>query len=361
MRSILLISLPFLFATATTALPQGIIYSNGPLVTNPGAGAGGADVSLLETALGANVLGFGHALSANISVAEDFHSCGMAISSIELYAYQTNSGTTPTITQCFVRILDGDPSVGGSPNVLFGDTTTNRLSSVSFANIYRGTTTGAIDRPIMRVVVDVTNGGVNPPLVLGSGVFWMEWQMAGSLASGPWVPPITRLGNLTTGDARQRQTATWVNCYNCAPQPSCTANPSGLPFEFRGVVTGPLASATTYGVNKAGTNGVPLWTVNPNPRPGFDYNFEVTNGLNGATPVVLLGLGRINFPLPPLATILVNPLTSFTLSTFSGGVASRTLELAGCGGPVNLQALFIDAGAAGGIAHTNGLELTIGQ
>jgi hypothetical protein len=359
------LSLPLLCATVTA---QGLIYSNGPVVTHPGAGPGGSDVSLLEPALNHDIFGFGHSIAANISLAEDFHSCGMAISAIEFYAYQTNSGTTPSINDVRVRILDGDPSTGGSPNVVFGDTTTNRFGSARFSNIYRmaAPIAGNTARPVMKVTVDITNGGVNPPLVLAPGVFWMEWQMGGNAAlTGPWCPPIAVVGQLVPGNARQRQGATWVNTFNCisppAPAPACTVNPTGLPFEFFGVVTGSLASATTYGTGKAGTNGVPLWSVNPNPRPGFDYEFEVTNGLNGVAPVVLVGLGRISFPLPPIGTILVNPLASFTLSRFSGGVASATLPLSGCGGPVDLQAFFLDPGAAGGIAHTNGLELTLGQ
>ena len=47
-----------------------LLYDNGPLVNQPGVGAGGADVSALHDGL--NTLGAGHALSAGFRVADDF-------------------------------------------------------------------------------------------------------------------------------------------------------------------------------------------------------------------------------------------------------------------------------------------------
>src|SRR4029078_3997860 len=53
--------------------PQGaVVYDNGPLVTHPGGGAGGADASALQTSQGMTIFGFGQQQAANNRVADDF-------------------------------------------------------------------------------------------------------------------------------------------------------------------------------------------------------------------------------------------------------------------------------------------------
>lgn len=66
--------------------------------------------------------------------------------------------------------------------MIYGDMTTNRLSSTSWTNIYRSIDTDllASNRPIMRVVIQFS-----PALVLTAGTYWLQWQYGGSLASGP--------------------------------------------------------------------------------------------------------------------------------------------------------------------------------
>ena len=65
---------------------------------------------------------------------------------------------------------------------------------------------------------------------LPPGTYWVDWQAAGSLASGPWVPPVTILGQTTTGDAKQQVTGTWGPVLD-------GTYPQGLPFVVRGTVT----------------------------------------------------------------------------------------------------------------------------
>ncbi|QLH45994.1 MAG: hypothetical protein HWD58_10425 [Bacteroidota bacterium] len=47
----------------------------------------------------------------------------------------------------------------------------------------------------------------NFPATLAPGTYWLVWQFAGSLASGPWQPPT----NATSGNAMQYigSTTTW--------------------------------------------------------------------------------------------------------------------------------------------------------
>lgn len=133
-----------------------VLYDNGPLVNSPGTGVGGADESVLQSVtLGMTTLGFGHQIINSNSMADDFVATeDWTIDEIIFYAYQTFSGTTSTINDYRVQIWDGDPSVGGS-SVIWGDMTTNVLSSTSWSGIYRvsETTTGTnSDRPIMEVM-----------------------------------------------------------------------------------------------------------------------------------------------------------------------------------------------------------------
>ena len=232
-------------------VPEAVLYDNGPLVTHPGAGAGGANVSALQTAIGMDTFGFGHQISAGNRVADDFTVTGggWLINTITFFAYQTGSSTTSTINNINLRIWDGPPNVGGS-SVVFGDTTTNRLVSSTWSNINRTLDTAltASDRPIMASVVAVNT-------FLPAGTYWVDWQVGGTLASGPWAPPISILGQTTTGNGLQ-WTGSWA-----AALDGGTATPQGFPFIVEGLadcsnlVDVPWLSASpTNGVNTGGTN-----------------------------------------------------------------------------------------------------------
>ena len=106
--------------------PEIVLYDNGPLVTHPGAGAGGADASAVQTDLGMTTNGFGVQLTAGNRLADDFTISdpnGWTIDTITLFLYQSNSTTTSPITAVNLQIWDGSPDLGTS-TVVFGDTTT---------------------------------------------------------------------------------------------------------------------------------------------------------------------------------------------------------------------------------------------
>jgi uncharacterized repeat protein (TIGR01451 family) len=216
-------------APATRTLTEQL-YDNGPLVTHPGGGAGGADVSALQTALGLNTFGFGVQLSAGNRIADEFTITdpeGWAVETITFFAYQTGSPTTSTFTAVNLRIWDGPPNLPTS-NVTFGDTTTNRLVSTVWTNIYRTIDTNLLDsaRPIMTVVAEV--GTVLPP-----GTYWVDWQAAGTLASGPWAPPISILGQAVTGNGMQfTPTGGWANLIDTGT----AAASQGVPFQVHGTL-----------------------------------------------------------------------------------------------------------------------------
>jgi hypothetical protein len=156
-------------------------YSNGTLINSPGTGAGGADESINE---GGN---YGNNASqvAGYSQADDFTvpaGSGWDVTKLTFYAYQPSAPASGSITGCFMRIYDGPPNGGGV--VLWGDLTTNRMTTQAFSNIYRvASISGGTDRAVIRVECNV-NG-----LHLAAGTYWVEFQFTGNPAyNGPWVP-----------------------------------------------------------------------------------------------------------------------------------------------------------------------------
>ncbi len=203
--------------------PEALLYDNGPLVTHPAGGAGGADASALQSAILLDTYGFGYQLTAGNRIADDFTVTGGGwfIETITFFGYQTGSSTTSTFTSMNLRIWDGPPDNPASM-IVFGDTTTNRLTSSVWSNIYRALDTSltASDRPIMANTVAVNT-------FLPSGTYWLDWQADGSASfSGPWAPPITILGQTNTGNAMQ-----WTGSW--APALDVTF-PQGFPFIIDG-------------------------------------------------------------------------------------------------------------------------------
>jgi hypothetical protein len=186
---------------ATTAALTGLLagtaagatfYDNGGQANGPGQDPDGPGTSILNTAGGDSLLGFGASAASGVRVADDFTVSGPGgwkINGFQLFTYQTGSTTTSTITSVNVRIWDGPPDVTPADTgavVVFGDTTTNRMTTSVFSGIYRVTDTAPADvtRPIMRVTVAT-------PVTLPPGTYWVDYQFAGSLASGPWAPPVS--------------------------------------------------------------------------------------------------------------------------------------------------------------------------
>ena len=217
--------------------PGAILFDNGPLTTHPGGGSGGADASAVQTALTLTTYGFGHAISCGFRMADDFTvpAGGWNISQITFYAYQTGSTTTSTINNVNLQIWNGPPGQVGS-SVVFGDTTTNRLAGSSFSNIYRVLDTALTGntRPIMANVVTVGT-------VLAPGTYWLDWQTGGTLASGPWAPPVSILGQTAKPGANglQYTTSAWAAALDTTFQ-------QDLPFIIEGVLL--PVELTSFGV-----------------------------------------------------------------------------------------------------------------
>jgi hypothetical protein len=199
-----------------------VIYSNGPFVSDPGAGIGGADASVLRDGLGT----FGLTMSSTIRAADDFVVPAgeiWNITGLRVFGYQTGSTTTSTFTALRAQIWDARPGDPGA-SVIWGNLTDNILSGSAFTGVYRVTsdTLTNAQRPVMQLDGSVTT-------LLTAGRYWVEWGAAGSLASGPFAPPITISGQAVTGNARQYNSG-WINAV------ANSGDQQGLPFEFSGVV-----------------------------------------------------------------------------------------------------------------------------
>jgi hypothetical protein len=183
-----------------------ILADGGSIITHPGGMTGtvaGADRSAISTNTPA-ATGFGSSMTGAFRVADDFSLANPinTINSMTFYTYQTGA-TAPSILTLTVQIWNGAPNAGGT--VVWGDTTTNVLSSNAWMSgpsglgVYRETNTGTVSTT--RRIQTATASGLN--INLGAGTYWVDWAMTGSVASGPWQPPVSAAGFFPVGNALQ--------------------------------------------------------------------------------------------------------------------------------------------------------------
>lgn len=263
--------LAFAMLFSGIAFSQTLIFDNGPLVNNPGAGTGGADVSAIHD--GFSNYGFNQNFALNFRMADDFvvpPGATWTIDSIVTFGYQTQAApggsTVSTFTDLFLAVFNDDPSVPTAVMVL-GDTTTSVLSNSYWSGIWRtnATTFTATTRGLMRNVGDVSAAGWS----LTAGTYWLVWCSAGTAASGPWNPPITIDGTLSSGNGRQSDGTSWFDLLD-SNQTDGLFYQQGLPFELWGNVT--------VGINenpKSNVQGISnLYPVPAQNTIGFNVNAE---------------------------------------------------------------------------------------
>ncbi len=173
-------------------------------VTDAGAMADGADASWIKGA--STTWGPSGNYAGGYYLADDFTvNTATSLTEIEVYGYQTGSTTESTFTGLYAMILSGNP-MEGTVDTIWGDMTTNLMTSTSFTNCYRGSDgqTTATTRPIMAV----TASGLN--INLAAGTYWLVYGMTGTLSSGPWGVPYSDpvVGNI--GDGLQYSSSGWA-------------------------------------------------------------------------------------------------------------------------------------------------------
>jgi hypothetical protein len=238
---------------------RGLLWDNGPMITHPTGGFGGAPASALQSVTGPMLTTYGVGIqqTAGNSIADDFVVTeNWALNTIKVYTYQTGSTTTSTITGIYVQIWNGAPNAGGV--VVWGNLTTNRLASTTWSGIYRSIESSLLDnnRPIMEVVANVSGCNLTP------GTYWVQYQLTGTLASGPWGPPISIWNQGTTGNALQLTSTGWA-AFVSGTAPNIYAQ--GMPFVIEGVASTGWVSLGTY-------SGV----INPGASQVVNVNFDAT-------------------------------------------------------------------------------------
>ncbi len=224
-----------------------IIYAQHELITHPDMAMDGYDASVLQTSLSLSTLGGGFQIANNNSIADDFSIPAdeiWIVKGFNFFAYQTGSTTTSSITDVRLKVYNGAPNDGGT--VIADYWTGGVMTFTSWSEIYRTQESDiatATNRPIMLVVTAISD------LELAEGNYWVEVSMAGSLASGPWCPPRTLIGEITTGNALQNLNGVWQNF-----QDTGTNSQQGLPFDILGEIQ---SSPVYYNVvfNVEGVNG----------------------------------------------------------------------------------------------------------
>lgn len=211
-------------------MAQSPLVNQAQLITHTGVGAGGADISATQTStLGMTLYGSSQASGTNYWIAEKIvvPSSGWTIDSLVTYGYQTNSTTVSTFTasHCFIS---ADSSSMPSYSPVIGSRTVNSMNYTKFSNIYRtpgdlSTDYTNVARPIMILKHNLTGN-------LPAGTYWVVWNAAGTLASGPWNPPVTILGTASTGNAMQYTPTGWTAVVD-------GANTQGMPFKLYGKIT----------------------------------------------------------------------------------------------------------------------------
>jgi len=295
------------FATAA-ASEADQLFTNGPLANVPGGGFGGADASRLQTSLGMTSLGFNVDFGGNSvrALAEDFTvpAPGWHLTKVTVYAYQTDSGLTPRLTDMRLVIMNGRPDLPGTA-IVGGNPAVNALSSASFTNVLRDSeqNAGLNRRPIMAAVANVN-------ISLGPGTYWMVWALASSFADGPWAQPLNIAGATTTGNALQLCT-----CSGWGPAlDGGTNTQQGFPF----VLDGNLATA-------------PSFNVTPN-------SATLRAGERLALAAALTG----GSGAPVDAYVLLDVPGIGTFSVTLGGIVPGTVPLARAFVPLNFSGVLLD-------------------
>ncbi|HPF11929.1 MAG TPA: T9SS type A sorting domain-containing protein [Flavobacteriaceae bacterium] len=246
-----------------------LAYESGPYFSV----AGPPDLSILENVtLGMNTLGGGMQVAAGNRMSEDIVlSDDYDVTELVFFGYQTGAPTSPpTINEINVQIWDGDPSAGGS-SVIWGDDTTNVLDAVVWSDAYRlaEDNPGNTDRAIFRI--SVAPAGLSLP----AGTYWVDWQVGGTLASGPWQPPVVITGQSTTGNAQQSIAGVWGAWLDTG-----TGTQLGAPIQVYGdctscgggggdIVYANDASAGNFVSFDKTAPGAPT-TIGPNSGTGFE-------------------------------------------------------------------------------------------
>jgi len=201
------------------------LWDNGGFQTTPG---------FSELPTGETIFGYGNqAPPISNSMGDDFtvSGGGWNVTSLSFFGYQTGSTTaTSTFTAVNWTIYAG--AIGNTSTPVGSG---SGLNSSTFTGVYRvnaGLTT--TNRPIFMNTVNVS-------VSLANGAHWVAWNAAGSLASGPWAPPVTPFPAGANGMQQIGAAGLWVTTVH-------GPHADDLPFIVSGTVVPAPASLALIGL-----------------------------------------------------------------------------------------------------------------
>ncbi len=310
-----------------------LLLDNGAFVTGIGDGFGGANTSMIET--GYNTFGYGHQVAALNRVADDFAvpaGKSWTLSDMHWFTYQTGAPTSGTITSVNVRIWSGDPASGGV--IVAGDTTTNRMSSMTWSGCYRVQDAANImnsTRALMDVTVDMTWCPA-----LSAGTYYVDVQCGGTLGSGPWANPV--VPHRATDNAEQEVTL--------PTNPFAVLVPIvDLPFKLDGSeVTLPIIYCTAK-INSLGCTPAIAATGTPSATNGSGFTVTTSQVINNKPGLYIYSNGgRASVPLSGGLRCIGTPIKR-GIPLNSGGNAPPN----DCSGSYSMDFNAFAVGALGGV------------
>ncbi len=305
-------------------VPTAVLFDQGPL-TNQTDGTPPTPVSVLITAapFTYNTLGFSAASAQR--TADDFvvpAGQTWTVDSVTVYAYQTGA-TGVTLNGATLRIWNVTPTAAGTS--IFGDTTTNRFLSASLSGAFRVSDTAITGRTRALQALRIA---VSPAAVLPAGTYWIDWNTAGSAASGPFAPPIVPAiaTSIATGNAIQFDGTAW-NPLNIGlaidpPAGPLTGPQQGMPFVIEGT-TGAIGAPAITPATPAGAISFTL----PATR-SFVFNNSPTATAAGTVACTITGAG---FSVVPTTTqnVAIGANTTFVVSAAAPGTGMLSCAIQG--------------------------------
>ncbi|MCC7510700.1 MAG: hypothetical protein IT464_15155 [Planctomycetes bacterium] len=323
-----------------TALSAQQIYSNGPLSTGATTQGGTAAPTgytwseLADDNASINgTIGYGFSLANGIALADDFvvpTGETWTITSFSYYTYSTGAApTTSPVMATSLQISDAAPSTG-TGTVLFGDLTTDRLSTTTppvDGLIYRCINTDTVlspgATPMTNRLCWLATVDVSPALVLTAGTYWVAFNgtLTTGLASGPWAPPHTVTDQLGPAGANAEQLlgGTWGPLVD-------GATPQEIPFRLNGSIL--LPGNPEIAVLRDGTTGITdggTETQNGTGTAMFVANYTINN--SGTAPLNLTGGAGTEIVIGALNNCTVTPNSPVSSTIAASGSTTFSLNI----------------------------------
>lgn len=269
------------------------IYDNGPVVTHPGGGFAGGDLSLLQTNLGLQYYGWYVDAPAQLDVMDDFQTNGPWLVDGFEFLFFHQGGPVP-LSDVRLSIWTGPPGQGalvaGSPPPQVNLLAPGQFDvQMTLTDIYRASPTNPLAgfQRLQRIRILRSTPFVLDSATSPTGRFWLRFsadQPGVTLA----VPPVTTLGLASPGNA--------VQFSGPAFQPLIDGGVgSAIPFRLFGTSQSPPAAITSLGGGcGAASNAL---SVRGATCAGGAVVHEFANA--ATFPGIVIGIGDPNLSLAP--------------------------------------------------------------